>query len=121
MCSKKRCLSILLFYVPGRRIERGNVVFRGGNQSFNPAFAKAAGVAIVEVDEIVDVGEIPPSEVDLPGIFIQRVVKSPVTFTVDQLAERVHADRQTDVGRIYDGKRALTRDQMAQRVARLSS
>lgn len=96
----------------------GNVVFRGGNQSFNPAFAKAARIAIVEVDQIVEIGEIDPNEVDLPGIFVQRVVQSPVTVTVDQLVERVGADREADEGRIYNGKRALTRDQMARRVAR---
>ena len=38
----------------------GNVQFRGGSRNFNPAFAKAARVAIVEVDEIVEVGQLPP-------------------------------------------------------------
>src|SRR5919106_6782364 len=61
----------------GYRADRlGNVQFRGGNQNFNPAFAKAAKVAIVEVDEIVEPGEIPPELIDLPGIFVQRVMKT---------------------------------------------
>src|SRR3954451_17650057 len=38
----------------------GNVEMRGSSRNFNPAVAKAARVAIVEVDEIVEVGEIPP-------------------------------------------------------------
>ena len=43
----------------GYRADRlGNVQFRGGSQNFNPSFAKAARVAIVEVDEIVEPGEI---------------------------------------------------------------
>src|SRR5687767_7168880 len=54
----------------------GNVQCRGGNQNFNPAFAKAAKCAIVEVDEIVEPGEIPPELVDIPGIFVQRVLKA---------------------------------------------
>ena len=45
----------------GYRADRlGNVQFRGGSQNFNPSFAKAARVAIVEVDEIVEPGEIAP-------------------------------------------------------------
>ena len=54
----------------------GNVQFRGGSRNFNPSFAKAARVAIVEVDEIVEIGELPPEVIDLPGIFITRVVKN---------------------------------------------
>ena len=41
------------------------------------AFAKAAKCAIVEVDEIVEVGEIPPELVNLPGIFVHRLVQVP--------------------------------------------
>src|SRR5215216_1579647 len=37
----------------------GNVQMRGSSRNFVPAFAKAARVAIVEVDEIVGIGEIP--------------------------------------------------------------
>ena len=41
-------------FLRGYRADRlGNVQFRGGSQNFNPSFAKAARVAIVEVDEIV--------------------------------------------------------------------
>src|SRR6266849_3071970 len=61
----------------GYRADRlGNVQFRGGSQNFNPSFAKAARVAIVEVDEIVEPGAIPPELIDLPGIFVARVVKT---------------------------------------------
>ena len=54
----------------------GNVQFRGSTRHFNPSFAKAARVAIVEVDEIVEPGEISPEDVGLPGIFVSRVVRS---------------------------------------------
>jgi 3-oxoacid CoA-transferase len=58
-------------YAPlrGYRADRlGNVQFRGGSQNFNPSFARAARVAIVEVDEIVEPGAIPPELIDLPGM-----------------------------------------------------
>ena len=63
----------------------GNLQFRGGSQNFNPSFAKAARVAIVEVDEIVEAGEIPPEDVDLPGIFVSRVVKSTLKLDIRDL------------------------------------
>ncbi|MEI8035837.1 MAG: CoA transferase subunit A, partial [Betaproteobacteria bacterium] len=68
----------------------GNVQFRGGSQNFNPSFAKAARHAIVEVDEIVEPGGIPPELIDLPGIFVSRVVKStqPADAKIARRAER---------------------------------
>jgi 3-oxoacid CoA-transferase A subunit len=54
----------------------GNLAFRGASQNFGPSFAKAAKVVIAQVDDIVDVGELTPDEVGLPGIFVDRVVQS---------------------------------------------
>src|SRR5215470_8410324 len=102
----------------GYRADRlGNVQFRGGSQNFNPSFAKAARVAIVEVDEIVEPGEIPPELIDLPGIFVARVVKT--THTMDGKAWRRPARRPADQPRLYDGKPALTREGIARNASRL--
>jgi len=102
----------------GYRADRlGNVQFRGGSQNFNPSFAKAARVAIVEVDEIVEPGEIPPELIDLPGIFVARVVKT--THVVDGKAWRRPARRPADQPRLYDGKPALTREGIAKNASRL--
>lgn len=94
----------------------GNVQFRGGSQNFNPAFAKAARMAIVEVDEIVDVGVIPPELVDLPGIFVHRVVK---TTQPEGNLWRSPTRRAADKPREYSGKPALTRSGIAKRAAGL--
>ena len=53
----------------------GNLVFRHTSNNFNEMMATAATVTIAEVEEIVEVGEIEPNQVHLPGIFVQRVVK----------------------------------------------
>jgi len=53
----------------------GNLVYHGTARNHNPIMAMAAKVTIVEVDEIVDVGEIDPEFVATPGIFVHRVVK----------------------------------------------
>jgi len=97
----------------------GNLQFRGGSQNFNPSFAKAARIAVVEADEIVDVGEIPPNEIDLPGIFVSRVVKSTVNMTVEEVQATRAPRRPADVPRQYLGKPALTRAAIAERAARL--
>jgi 3-oxoacid CoA-transferase len=102
----------------GYRADRlGNVQFRGGSQNFNPSFAKAARVAIVEVDEIVEPGAIAPELIDLPGIFVARVVTT--TQAVDGKAWRRPARRPADQPRLYDGKPALTREGIARNAARL--
>ena len=97
----------------------GNVQFRGGNQNFNPSFAKAARCAIVEVDEIVEPGAIPPELVDLPGIFVKRVVKTtqPKEGKLWKRPERRPADKP----RLYNDKPALTRQGIAKNAAKLVS
>lgn len=103
-------------FLRGYRADRlGNVQFRGGSQNFNPSFAKAARVAIVEVDEIVDPGAIPPELVDLPGIFVSRVVKTTQKFQLWHRPER----RPSDKPRLYGGKPGLTRAGIAKNAARL--
>jgi len=52
----------------------GNIVFRKTARNFNEPMCKAGKITIVEVEELVDY--IPPDQVHVPGIFIQRVVVS---------------------------------------------
>jgi 3-oxoacid CoA-transferase len=104
-------------FIAAHRADRhGNVEFRGANQHFGPSFAKAARVAVVEVDEIVEPGEIPPELIGLPGIFVSRVVRSTVANTAPK-----HSPRRRDVElpRTYNGKKAWTRPQMAELAASL--
>jgi len=55
----------------------GNVIFRKTTRNFNVPAAKAGKICIVEVEEIVETGEIAPDEVHLPSIYVQRIVKGP--------------------------------------------
>ncbi|HEX2827566.1 MAG TPA: 3-oxoacid CoA-transferase [Burkholderiales bacterium] len=95
----------------------GNVQCRGGNQNFNPAFAKAAKCAIVEVDEIVEPGVIPPELIDIPGIFVQRVIKSHKDPAA-KLWKRPER-RPSDKPRLYNDKPGLTRQGIAKNAAKL--
>ncbi len=60
----------------------GNLVFARSARNFNPLCAMAARIAVAEVEELVDF--IDPDEVQLPGIFVQRVV----ALTPEQVAAK---------------------------------
>lgn len=53
----------------------GNLVYRGTQRQFNPIMAMAAKITIVEVDQIVEMGDIDPDTIITPGIFVHRIVK----------------------------------------------
>jgi 3-oxoacid CoA-transferase len=93
----------------------GNVEMRGSSRNFVPAFAKAARHAIVEVDEIVDVGVIPAERIGLPGILVSRVVQKTIEPDQARLAPRRAADKPRE----YNGKPSWTRQQMAEKTAAL--
>ncbi|XP_054159393.1 succinyl-CoA:3-ketoacid coenzyme A transferase 1, mitochondrial-like [Oppia nitens] len=53
----------------------GNLVFRKTASNFNPVMCKAAEVSIVEVEEIVDVGELPADQIHVPAIYVNKFFK----------------------------------------------
>ena len=112
----EQALSVDYAFLKAYRSDRlGNIEMRGSSRNFNPAFAKAARHAIVEVDEIVDVGEIDPERVGLPAILVSRVVKKTVEPDQAQLAPRRAADKPRE----YNGKPGWTRHEMARRTAEM--
>ena len=56
----------------------GNLVYGKTARNFGPIMAMAAKVAIAQVNEIVELGELDPENIVTPGIFVQRVVKEAV-------------------------------------------
>ena len=52
----------------------GNLQFRLTARNFNPAVAMAGKVCIVEVEKIVETGELAPDQIHLPGIYVHRIV-----------------------------------------------
>lgn len=55
----------------------GNLIFRKTARNFNVPMCKAAKVTIAEVEEIVDNGVIDPNDVQVPHIYVHRVIKGP--------------------------------------------
>jgi 3-oxoacid CoA-transferase subunit A len=52
----------------------GNLVYRRTARNFNPNVAMAGKITVVEVEELVEIGDIDPDQVHTPGIFIHRIV-----------------------------------------------
>ncbi|MEF8688097.1 UNVERIFIED_CONTAM: CoA transferase subunit A [Comamonas sp. A-3] len=57
-----------------RADKSGNLQFRLTARNFNPAAATCGKVCVVEVEELVEVGEIAPDDIHLPGIYVHRIV-----------------------------------------------
>lgn len=52
----------------------GNLVYRKTARNFNPNVAMAGKITIVEVEVLVETGELDPDEIHTPGIYVQRIV-----------------------------------------------
>lgn len=57
-----------------RADKAGNLVFNKTARNFNPLCAMAGRVCVAEVEELVEIGELDPDQIHLPGIFVQRLV-----------------------------------------------
>ncbi|MBZ9730440.1 CoA transferase subunit A [Salegentibacter sp. JZCK2] len=51
----------------------GNLIFKGTARNFNPLMCGAAKITVVEVEELVEPGELDPNQIHIPGIFVQRI------------------------------------------------
>ncbi len=55
----------------------GNLVYRKTARNFNPMMATAGKVTIVEVEHLVEPGQLEPDSIATPGVFVQRIVHVP--------------------------------------------
>ncbi|QEY27208.1 CoA transferase subunit A [Neisseria zalophi] len=52
----------------------GNLIFRKTARNFNPDVATAGKITVVEVEELVETGELDPDHIHLPGIYVHRII-----------------------------------------------
>ena len=62
----------------------GNLVFRKTARNFNPMMAAAGKITVVEVEELVEIGEIDPDQVHTPGIYVHRIYKGKSEKRIEQ-------------------------------------
>src|SRR5699024_8239334 len=63
----------------------GNLVYRKTAQNFNPIIATAGKITIAEVEEIVEVGELDPDEIDTPSIYVQGIIQGKQEKRIERL------------------------------------
>lgn len=66
----------------------GNLIYRKTARNFNPMMATAGKVTVVEVEEIVDIGQIDPDFIHTSGIYINRIVKNSFEKRIEQKTVR---------------------------------
>ncbi|WP_397474326.1 CoA transferase subunit A [Pusillimonas sp.] len=64
-------VSLVKAYIADRS---GNLIFRKTARNFNPNVAMAGKITVVEVEKIVETGELEPDSIHLPGIYVHRIV-----------------------------------------------
>jgi 3-oxoacid CoA-transferase subunit A len=64
-------------FIKAQKADRyGNLIFNKTAANFNPMMAKAGKITIAEVEELVEVGELDPNQVHLPGVYVQKILVS---------------------------------------------
>jgi len=71
----ERSLVADISLVKAQKADRsGNLVFNKTARNFNPNVAMAGKITVVEVEELVEVGQLDPDQIHTPGIFVHRIV-----------------------------------------------
>ncbi len=71
----------------------GNLMFNKTARNFNPDVATAGKVTIVEVEQLVETGELDPDQIHLTGIYVHRIV---VNANPEKRIEKVTTKEQTN-------------------------
>ncbi|MFY0694471.1 MAG: CoA transferase subunit A [Lentibacter algarum] len=66
----------------------GNAIFRKTARNFNPPAAMCGKVCIMEVEEIVPVGNLDPDQIHLPGIYVHRMIQGSHEKRIEQRTVR---------------------------------
>ena len=66
----------------------GNLVFRRTARNFNPMVASCGRRTVVEVEELVEIGDLDPDGIHTPGIFVDRIVVTTSEKRIEQRTVR---------------------------------
>jgi len=66
----------------------GNLVYRHTAQNFNPMAATAGKITVVEIEELVEPGELEPSQIHTPGIYVDRMIVGSFEKRIEQRTVR---------------------------------
>lgn len=75
----------------------GNCKFHAAARNFNPPAAMSGRITVVEAETVVEVGELHPDEIQLPGIFVQRIIElTPEQASRKDIEKRTTRTRRGD-------------------------
>ena len=66
----------------------GNAIFRKTARNFNLPAATCGKICVMEVEEIVEPGELDPDAIHLPGIYVHRLVQGEFEKRIEQRTTR---------------------------------
>jgi 3-oxoacid CoA-transferase subunit A len=66
----------------------GNLVFRKTARNFNPPAAMCGKICVVEVEEIVEPGELDPDNIHLPGVYVHRIIQGEHEKRIEKVTTR---------------------------------
>jgi 3-oxoacid CoA-transferase subunit A len=70
----------------------GNLVFRKATRNFSTSMARAGNITIVEVEQLVEPGELDPDHIHIPGIYVHRIFQgSNYENRIEKRTVRQHA------------------------------
>ncbi|KLJ09443.1 succinyl-CoA:3-ketoacid-coenzyme A transferase (ScoT) [Blastomyces silverae] len=96
----------------------GNCQFRFAAANFNGAMGRNAKMTIVEAENIVEVGEIDPAAVHLPGIYVKRVIKSTTEKKIEKFTFAKEEGEGADLSALGKGDTAGKRERIVRRAAK---
>jgi 3-oxoacid CoA-transferase len=96
----------------------GNCQFRLAANNFNGAMGRNAKVTIVEAEEIVEVGELDPVAVHLPGIYVKKVIQSTAEKKIEKYTNRKAEGEEADKSALGKGDTASKREKIVKRAAK---
>lgn len=66
----------------------GNLRFAKTARNFNPLAAMSGKICIVEAEKVVEVGQLDPDDIHLPGVFVHRIVELTPEQAADKMIEK---------------------------------
>lgn len=94
----------------------GNLIFRMSARNFNAAMCKAAKTCIVEVEEIVETGQLDPDHIHVPGVYVDRLIQG--KSYVKRIENRTTQENMMPKDAASKKPAQLVREKIAKRAAR---
>ncbi|HET9400684.1 MAG TPA: 3-oxoacid CoA-transferase subunit B [Candidatus Acidoferrales bacterium] len=93
----------------------GNLMYRKTTRNFNAVMVTAADYVIAEVEELVEVGQLPPDQVHTPGVFVNAIFQG---SNYQKRVEKRTVRHRTPTGEAHAAAEPTKADVIARRVAK---